>query len=398
MAIPVRIIHTLGFPIDYNGNVTRVLGEAISVAKRGYSVDIIVSEDVPRRFLKRAWENGVNFHRLKRLIPGRRLGWRLNNTIPLMLGTQRIVNEPSHCILHVASPTPVTKPFTASEVAKRLGIPMLLDLHDPWSSEPFSLNLIPALQTQIMRQVIKNADYVVVAQSPLAKLVKRIDKDKPLDVIPNGVDSDLFKPRPPNLQLAQTLGVSSDDVVVAFSGHHVEHEGLDILVHSAKKVTQKNTHVKFLIMGDGPERKRIEALTHQLGLRKHFLFTGFIPNETVAAYLSLADICVAPYKLKSWFQVSLPETPLKVVEYMASGKPVLMSEISTENVVTWSGGGILITPGDIGDLTSNILDLVENEELRKTMGKKGRYYVENHLSWTMIAEKLVKIYQQLQPS
>lgn len=391
----LRVIHILGFPRDFNGNVSRVLGEAIHVAKLGCTVDVIVSDQMPRNNLKQAMDSGVNFHLLGGWIPFREIGWRINNIIPMFVKALKIVDGVSNSIVHIGAPTPVTKPLTACEIGRHLKKSMVLDIHDPWSASPFSNNLISMLQTQIMKHVINNADFVIVAHTALYKLVRGINKSKPVDIIPNCVDTELFRPRLSSPSTARRVGIDGNDFVVAFSGHIMEHKGVNILVRSAHIICQRHDNVKFLIIGDGSARKRIEALAEKLGLRDAFRFIGFVPHELVAEYLSLADICVAPYKPMAWFKVSLPETPLKVVEYMGLGKPVIMSRISDDNVISWSDGGILVKPSDVSELASSIINLLEDEKLRKKMGEKGRRFVEEHLSWKKVARRLVEIYQSL---
>ena len=395
---PIRVVHTLGFPIDFNGNLSRVLGEAISVAKFGCAVDLVVSDRAPMTSLRGAVRNGVNVYLLNALVPWREIGWRINNLIPLYIKTWKIVRNDPNIILHIAAPTPVTKPLSVSELGRRLKKPMVIDLHDPWSADPFSHNLLLLLQTQIMRHAINSADHILVAHTALFKLARSINKNKPIDLVPNCVDTELFKPKPRNKTIAESIGINEDDFVVAFSGHIMDDKGLDVLVRAAQIVHQKHKNVKFLIVGDGPAKKQVESLVDRLNLRGIFRFIGYVPQEAVVEYLSLADLCVAPYKPVAWFKVSLPETPLKVVEYMALGKPVIMSRISDENVVSWSGGGLLIAPNQVSELASTIINLINDEKLLNTMGKKGRRYAEENLSWAKTAERLMEIYQSLAPA
>jgi glycosyltransferase involved in cell wall biosynthesis len=390
-----NIVHTPGFPLDFNGNLSRVFGEAIHVARLGYNVDVILSNQVPLKNLKEVLENGVKIHRARAIIPGRRIGWRANNIFPLFLETLKVLKNNSNQILHIAAPTPVTKPLTVSELGKSLKKPMVLDLHDPWSADPFSSNFFLMLQTHIMKRIIKGADYVIVAHTALMDLVRKITKDVSVDVIPYGVDTERFRPIPRNLLIAEDLNIDENDVVIAFSGHIIEDKGLDVLIRSSQVIQDQHKNVKFLVIGDGPARPKAEHLVDKLQLREIFRFVGFVSQEEVIQYLSLADICVAPYKAREWFRISLPETPLKVVEYMALGKPVLMSRISDENVVSWSGGGSLVTPGNVSELASMIIDLIDQEGLRKAQGRKAREYVEENLSWTKIAEKLVEAYESV---
>jgi len=168
-------------------------------------------------------------------------------------------------------------------------------------------------------------------------------------------------------------------------------KGLDVLSHAAKKIIEKHDETIFLIIGDGPFLNEIKALTTELGLSRKFRFVGFVPSQV--DYLSLADICVAPY-------IPVPHLdfvhPMKTAEYMAMEKPVVISKLpSEEDVIALSGGGIQIAPGNVAELASSIIGLIEDEGLRKMLGKRGRRYVEQNLSWSKIAQKLVGIYESV---
>lgn len=386
------IVYTLGFPIDFNGNIARIMGEAIHIAKTGAHVEVIVSDQIVQmENLKLAEENNVKIHYAGVLVQHKEIGWRINNLISLPLKTYEVIRGNQDTLLHVAAPTPVTRPLGVTEVGRRLGRPMVLDIIDAWADNPFSYNPFSMLQMQIMRRAINNSDHVVVCHEPMRRLVKRINKAKPVSIVPNGVDLELFAPRQRDETLAKELGIDEENVVVAFCGHITNIKGLDILARSAKTIVQKHGKTVFLIIGDGPFLNEVKALTAELGLSHKFRFVGFVPSQV--DYLSLADICVAPY-------IYVPNLeyvhPMKTAEYMALEKPVIISKIPTsEDVIAKSGGGIQITPGNVAELTSSIVGLIEDEGLRKTLGKNGRRYVEDNLSWTLIAEKLDGIYKSI---
>jgi len=246
-----------------------------------------------------------------------------------------------------------------------------------------------------MRYAINNADMIVTAHRALITLVKTVNKTKPVTLLPNGVDTEIFRPRSRSPALMKMLNFSSQDTIVVFSGHITEEKGLDLLAYAAKIITKQHKNIKFLVIGDGPIKNEMETLVDNLDLQSFFRFTGFVDVEALAEYLSLADICVAPYKPMPHYKIMQIETPLKVVQYMAMGKPVIMSRVSDKNVVSWSGGGILIDPGNPKRLAEAIINLIEDEKARKMMGEKGRKYVKHNLRWSLIAEKLIKIYQSL---
>lgn len=396
----ISVIHSLGCPIDFNGNITRVVGQAIAVARKGVNVRVVVADSVPRSFFSYSIQNGVKVDYFSTVNISwkvyKKVGWRINNLSPLFFKVLEVAKNEHNAILHVAAPTPIIKPLSASEAGKRLKKPIVLDLHDPWSSSPFSFNPASLLQTSIMRRVVRNADHVLVPYKALFNLMKSIDKKKPITIIPNAVDSELFRPMKRNIQLSNSLGIGENNIVVAFSGHVEKSKGLITLLHSAQKIAQISKNVVFLIIGDGSAMPEIRSLIKKNGLDKKFRLVGHVPQKSVVDYLSLADICVAPYSNEDFFKVSLPETPLKVVEYLAMEKPVIMSRISDKNVVNWSNGGFLFNPGDAQDLSSKIINLIDDENLRKILGRNGRKYVELNLSWKNYAETLIEIYNHIQ--
>jgi glycosyltransferase involved in cell wall biosynthesis len=325
------------------------------------------------------------------LVQHREIGWRINNLISLPIKTLEVIRENPNIILHIAAPTPVTRPLGVSEIGRRLKIPMVLDIIDVWSDNPFSHNPVSMLQTQIMRRAINNSDHVIVCHEPMKRLVEKINKAKPVSIIPNGVDAELFSPKQRNAALGKEIGIEEDNIVVAFCGHVTNVKGLDVLSHAAKTIIEKHDETIFLIIGDGPFLNETKALTTELGLSRKFKFVGFVPSQV--NYLSLADICVAPY-------IPVPHLefvhPMKTAEYMAMEKPVVISKLpSEEDVIALSGGGIQVAPGNVAELASSIIGLIEDEDLRKTLGKRGRRYVEQNLSWSKIAQKLVGIYESV---
>lgn len=395
-------IHLIGFPLDFNGNLQRALYESIHIAKLGSNVDFVVSSQavssgILARSIPKEYTGIANFrvYPCKPILPSGKIGWRVNNLLALPVGALKHAYSRHGAIMHVHSPSPVTKPLSISLIKKLLGVPILVDLHDPWSGYPFSKSPINLLQTGIMRYVIDNADAIVVAHTALINLVNRVNKSKPVTLIPNGVDTQVFQPRPRSLSLMKKLKLGFQDQIVLFSGHMTEEKGLDLLAYAAKTVTKKIHNARFVVIGDGPVRNKIMNIVRKLGLQNFFRFTGFVKTEDLSDYMSLADICVCPYKPLPHYDVMKIETPMKVVQYLSVGKPVIMSKVSEENVVSWSGGGLLITPGDPEKLAEAIADLLEDGPSREIMGKKGRKYVEDNLDWGSIAKKLIEIYQSL---
>lgn len=390
----------LGFPLGINGPLHRALNEAIYVANHGAKVNFLVStETVHKKVLQKSipqqYKDRLRIYPLKPLLPSGPVGWRVNNLLPLLPQTYQFMNLHKEDVLHIHAPSPVSRPLSACLISKAIKFSTVLDLHDPWSGHPFSKSPLMLLQTQIMRYVIKNVDVVITPHRPLFNLIHAMDKRKQIYLIPNGIDTEIFSPHPKNEDLMNKLNFTFEDIIVGFSGQITEEKGLDTLVYAAKLLTKKNRNIKFLIIGDGPNRKKIESLVKNHDLQKFFRFVGFLSIENLVQYCSLADICVCPYKPMAHYKIMKIETPMKVVQYLSIGKPVIMSRVSDENVVSWSGGGILIDPANPRKLAESIYALAQDKNLRRRMGEKGRNYVERNLGWSLIAEKLLKVYNTL---
>jgi len=396
------VAHFVGFPRDFNGNLQRALYEAIHVARLGAKVHFVVSKEVIQknilaRSIPKEYAASINLeiHPLRPFVPAGSFGWRINNLIALPANAMKLILESNNIVMHVHAPTPVTKPFSLSLIKKLTNAPMLVDLHDPWSGRPFSKSPMQLLQTGIMRYVIDNADFVVAAHTALVGLVKRINADKPVDLVPNGVDTEVFAPRPKCEPLLKEMSLDFDDRIVMFSGHLTEEKGLDTLIRAAKITSKWHSNIKFIVVGDGPIRSKIMSIVKSFGLGHWFRFAGFVEADILNDYLSLADLCVCPYKSMVHYDVMQIETPMKVVQYFSMGKPVIMSRVSEENVVKWSGGGLLIDPDNPRVLADAIVDLMRDEKSRKEMGEKGRSYVLQNLGWNHIAKRIMKIYDSL---
>jgi glycosyltransferase involved in cell wall biosynthesis len=399
LPINSTVTHIIGFPIDFNGNLRRASSEAVHCARHGVKVNFAVSEDGAQRVFKDTGPTpNVRVVPLKPLISrtvAQQFSWRVNNLFALPLQTFKLALNKT--IIHVHAPTPVFKPFSIALINNLSKMPLVLDLHDPWSGHPFPFigSFETQLRTEIMRYAINKADAVVVAHTALVDAVKNISPNKSVTIIPNGVDIELFHPQTPKASVAKSLGINPTNAVVAFSGHITNEKGLDVLVKAAPEVVREHKNVKFLIVGDGLFMKEIKTMVKQAHLEEQFIFTGFVSGERLPDYLSFSQICVAPYTPGPWYEVSKVETPIKVVEYMAMGKSVIMSRISQENVLTWADGGELTTPGSISELAASINKLLDDEKLRNEYGRRGRKFVENGFSWQKITEKLVTIYQTL---
>jgi len=173
---------------------------------------------------------------------------------------------------------------------------------------------------------------------------------------------------------------------ILFVARLAELKGLADLIEATKKITQKNTNLKLTIIGDGPERERFEKLAATKGLSEIVNFTGYLSQTEVASYLSETDVLVLPSYAEG--------VPVTLMEALGSQVPVVATQVGgVSELVEDQTNGIIIRPGDIGQLSEALLTLIQDPELRKQYGLQGQAKVRAEFNSEVEAIKLQKLFQ-----
>jgi glycosyltransferase involved in cell wall biosynthesis len=205
-------------------------------------------------------------------------------------------------------------------------------------------------------------------------------------VLPNGVDPGRFPanlpPSCPGLPGAFTVG---------FVGTLKPWHGLATLVEAFALLHRGAPNARLLIVGDGPERPRLEADLAALGLLHVIHFTGAVAPIAVPGLLASMDVAVAPYSKPRGFYFS----PLKVYEYMAAGLPVVASRIGQlAELLRDEDNGLLCPPGDEAALAAALERLRRDRALRERLGRAARATVINAHTWSAVARRILGLADQ----
>jgi len=189
------------------------------------------------------------------------------------------------------------------------------------------------------------------------------------------------------------LGISDEDVVVAFVGNLALWQGVDILIESAFQLLSKGKKLKFLIIGEGVVKSFLMKKVLDSGYLREFIFTGMIENENIPFLINIAEICVAPFISERNRKSGV--SPLKVFEYMACGKPVVASRIEGLEFIEEERAGRLIEPGDVIGLEKALYDLTKEPQERIDMGQRGLQIARERFSWESRATKIERTLKEL---
>jgi len=207
---------------------------------------------------------------------------------------------------------------------------------------------------------------------------------KRIQVVGNGVDTSRFG-FSKMTYARHALGLSPALSYCLFAGSLVPVKGVAYLIEAWRMVERECQDARLLIVGDGPDRDGLRSAVEQAGVGDSVCFAGRVPNPDVALYMAAADLFVLP-SLSEGF-------PLVVLEAMASGLPVVVSNVTgLAEIVADGENGLLVPPTDVKRLAAAMVRLIESPEERDRIGRANREAAAAR-SWTAIAEALVHIYR-----
>ena len=183
----------------------------------------------------------------------------------------------------------------------------------------------------------------------------------------------------------------SKPLLVVYLGVMGPQDGVDILLEAIEYLlkTKGRTDTQFVLIGDGTERPRLKRMAHEKGLDGGVKFTGRLPFEEVARYLSTADVGVAPDPLNDMNDRS---TMGKILEYMCYEIPVVLFDL-TEGRRSAEDAALYAKPNDPVDFAEKINRLLDCANLRQELGARGRRRVEEFFNWEVDRAQLLRAYE-----
>ena len=208
-------------------------------------------------------------------------------------------------------------------------------------------------------------------------------------VIPNGVSPSDFSPSP----LPSREGRVP---VLLYIGTLADWQGLDIVIRALPRILEQQT-VQLRVVGRGRSRQRklLVKQIRKLGVEENVIIQPAVPHHEVATLIAEADICLAPLGLNDR-NVTQGACPIKVLEYMASSRPLLASNIPiVRELVREDVDALLFSPNDAEDLARQVLVLLNDYELSKRLADSATERALNRFTWHQAQKKLVKLYGKL---
>ena len=300
---------------------------------------------------------------------------------------EKVFRQQKPDIVHTHSGT---AGFLGRLAAKHAGVPIIIHtVHGP-SFGKFQ----GAISNFIFRSAEKyvapiTTHFVVVADAMKDQyLAAGIGRPEQYTKIFSGFPLEPFVAAKNNLELREKLGIAPGDFVVGKIARLFKLKGHDDVFAVAPELVRRCPQIKFLLVGDGEWRQKFERQAEEIGLRRHFAFTGLVPPAEVPKYVGIMDALV---------HLSLREgLPRALPQALAAAKPVVAYDCDgAREVCRDDETGFLISPGDQEKLVNCILLLAGNENLCNRLGQSGRNIVRQNFSVEGMVDSIYNLYLKL---
>lgn len=285
----------------------------------------------------------------------------------------------------VATSPPLFTAFAGLAIARMNGAPFVLDVRDLWPAAAVSLGQIGggaslAIAEAAERLLYRQAATVVAVTRPFCAHIDAIRGAAPDTVlIPNGTLEQFFVNG--DRSARSDLAVHDNRFLVTFAGTHGIAQGLPSVLDAAARVGRE---VDFLFVGDGPVKDSLVAQAAGMRL-SNVRFLPQVSLDDIPPLLAASDALLVPLSAHPTFSQFIPS---KLIDFMATGRPVIASTAGEgARIVERSGGGLAVAPEDADALAAAVHWLVAHPEEAAAMGERGRVFARSRLR-SVQAERL----------
>jgi glycosyltransferase involved in cell wall biosynthesis len=360
------LMHCVYFPPEVGGLESHVYYLCRALAERGHTVEVVTSRSLPG-LPRHEVMDGVDVWRT--WFPARNPpGWVLHS----VGSTPRFLSRAGDAdVLHAQDIASVLPAFAARA---RTGAPVVTTFH----TSHFLKRAEQPLWRPVLGRFVRNSDYALAASAEIARVAERLAPGTRVEALTNGVETSLFRSVDPTLP-------DTDRWRLIVPRRLFHKNGVEYLVRAMPYILAR-LDAEAVLIGDGPEREKLEGLARELGVAERVVFLGKQPNTAMPGLLSSGDLAIFPSLMEA--------TSIAALEAMSCGLPVAASRVGGLPEIVDERVGGLFEPANPKALAEVVIGLIESGRLEE-LGRQGRRRVVDHWSNDRLAERHLEIYRSL---
>ncbi len=284
-------------------------------------------------------------------------------------------------VVHISSPDRAARKAVAW--ARRRNIATVASVHTRFETylAYYHLQLFEPALRAYLRSLYRRCDAILAPAESTAAVLRAQRMNSSIHIWSRGVDREQFNPGRRDMEWRRGIGISDDELAVAFLGRLVLEKGLDVFAAAIQTLRERNVPHRPLVIGDGPARK---------WFKEHMpsgVFVGHQVGDDLGRALASGDVFLNPSVTEAFGNVTL--------EAMACGMPVVAASATGATSLVHDGEtGMLVEPGDAHAFADALESYANNPELRQRHGKAGLAFAKTQ-DWDAINAAVLHVYETL---
>ncbi len=278
--------------------------------------------------------------------------------------------------------------FTAVLLKRWKKAKLVFNVSDLWPETAVKLGIVRnrlliRLSEQLETWIYRHSDFITGQTQGIINNIRQRFPNKRIFWLPNGVDVDELESRLTGEDWRTQKGFSKDDLLFYFGGLLGYAQGLDCIIQAAALVKDL-PEVKFILIGEGPEKERLMELKEALGTSNVYFFKG-VPKDQIADVIQSIDVGIIPLKKLDLFLGAIPS---KLFEILCLEKPVLLGieGEAKELFIEQGRAGLAFEPENATALAAQVRYVHTHRDLLPEWGRNGHAYVTAHFNRSTIAD------------
>lgn len=244
----------------------------------------------------------------------------------------------------------------------------------------------------IIKFVLKRANKIITNSLSSKKILESIigsDKKK-IEIVYPGVDTNkLYYDEKGRNELKKKYNLQKKKVILTL-GRLDDRKGVDDVIKCLPRLIGKLPNIVYLIAGKGPMEKELRKLVHEKNLKDYVIFTGYVPDEQLAAYYSLCDLFVMPSKETK--EGNIEGFGMVLIEANACKRPVIGTDSGgISEAIIDDKTGLIIPAENQDELYNALIKILTDTKLAKKYGEEGKKRVEEEFSWNKVTKRFSEI-------